>query len=170
MERSAPLKAEPLPEGEGGRMVPQTGVVYHSEHSSWEPHPFAEGLERRILLSKCENGADVSIFLLRAKPGWPNLDVPEHVHETADDITYLLSGQCTVVTGTEGERQMNAGSFIRIPKGVPLGSIRSARISWRSTSFARQLIESSMLISGGASGRAYRELDRDKHATRIVTE
>ena len=98
-------------------MISRSGVVYHSEHSQWQPHPFAEGLERRVLLSKCEDGAEVSIFLLRVKPGWRNLEVPEHVHETADDITYLLSGKCTVVIRDEGEQEMNAGAFIRIPKG-----------------------------------------------------
>ncbi len=99
-------------------MFSSRGVVYESEAGSWEPHPFAEGLERRVLLSKKEHGAEVSICLLRVKPGWRNLEVSEHLHETSDDITYLLSGKCTVVVKGEAEREMRAGDFIRIPKGT----------------------------------------------------
>lgn len=99
-------------------MTNSTGVVYHSESAGWEPHPFAEGLERRVLLSQADHGAGVTIFLLRVKSGWRDLEVQEHVHETSDDITYLLSGSATVVVEDYGERELRAGAFLRIPKGV----------------------------------------------------
>jgi quercetin dioxygenase-like cupin family protein len=99
-------------------MTNPSGVVYQSETSPWEPHPFAEGLERRVLLSQADHGAGVSIFLLRVKPGWRNIEVEEHVHEAADDIAYLLSGSATVVVEGYGEQPLRAGAFIRIPKGV----------------------------------------------------
>ena len=99
-------------------MSSPNGVVYQSEEGGWEPHPFAKGLERRVLLSKKEHGAEVSMCLLRVKPGARNLEVPEHVHEASDDINYLLSGRCTIVVEGAGEQEMRAGSFIRIPKGV----------------------------------------------------
>lgn len=99
-------------------MANSGGVVYQSESAAWEAHPFAEGLERRVLLSHAEHNAGVSIFLLRVKPGCRNLEVTEHVHEASDDITYLLSGSATVVVEGYGERTLRAGSFIRIPKGV----------------------------------------------------
>jgi len=99
-------------------MTKSTGVVYHSEDAAWEPHPFAEGLERCVLLSQAHHGAGVSIFLLRVKPGWRNLAVEDHVHETADDISYLLSGSATVVVEGYGEQELRSGGFIRIPKGV----------------------------------------------------
>jgi len=99
-------------------MMSHNGVVYHSDDAGWEPHPFAEGLERRVLLSQKEHGAEVSIFMLRVKPGWHKLEVEEHVHENADDIAYLLSGSATVVVEGYGEQEVRAGGFIRIPKGV----------------------------------------------------
>jgi quercetin dioxygenase-like cupin family protein len=84
--------------------------------SDWEPHPFAEGLERRVLLTKRDHGADVSIFMYRIKQGSPPHDVPEHVHEDADDITYMLSGSADVEV--DGHVQtLAAGSFLRVPKG-----------------------------------------------------
>ncbi len=102
-------------------MMLPSGVVYQAESGGWEPHPFAEGLERRVLLSKKDHGAEISIFLLRVKPGWRNLEVVEHLHENSDDITYLLSGSYTVVIEQGEERPMRAGDFIRIPKGVRHG-------------------------------------------------
>src|ERR1700687_168171 len=99
-------------------MMLPSGVVYQPESGGWEPHPFAEGLERRVLLSKNDHGAEISIFLLRVKPGCRNLEVGEHLHETSDDIPYFLSGSCTVVVERSEERPMRAGDFIRIPKGA----------------------------------------------------
>jgi quercetin dioxygenase-like cupin family protein len=99
-------------------MISPSGVVFQPESGGWEPHPYAEGLERRVLLSKKEHGADISIFLLRVKAGSQGLEVGEHLHETSDDITYLLSGSCTVVVESGERRLMRAGDFIRIPKGV----------------------------------------------------
>lgn len=84
--------------------------------AEWEPHPFADGLERRVLLTKRDQGADVSIFMFRVKRGSQPLDVPEHVHDDADDISYLLVGSADVEI--EGEVQtMTSGSFLRVPKG-----------------------------------------------------
>lgn len=99
-------------------MTTNSNVVYQSESSAWEPHPFAEGLERRVLLSQADHGAGISIFLLRVKPGWRNIAVEEHVHEASDDITFLLSGSARVVVEGYGEQELRAGGFIRIPKGV----------------------------------------------------
>jgi quercetin dioxygenase-like cupin family protein len=82
----------------------------------WEPHPFAAGLERRVLLTKREHGADVSIFLYRVKEGQRAPDVPEHVHPDADDISYLIAG--TAEVEIEGElHRIGPGSFLRVPKG-----------------------------------------------------
>jgi quercetin dioxygenase-like cupin family protein len=83
----------------------------------WEPHPFAEGLEQRVLLTKRDHGADVSIFMYRIKAGAAAQDVPEHVHADADDITYMIAGSADVEV--EGQVQtMRAGGFLRIPKGM----------------------------------------------------
>lgn len=88
----------------------------HASEATWEPHPFAEGLEQRVLLTKRDDGADVSIFMFRVKRGSLALDVPEHVHDGADDISYLLVGSADVEI--EGNvHTMCAGSFLRVPKG-----------------------------------------------------
>lgn len=70
----------------------------------------------RVLLTKRDHSADVSIFKYRVKAGSAPQDVPEHVHEDADDISYLLVGGADVEV--EGEVQtMRPGSFLRVPKG-----------------------------------------------------
>ncbi len=84
--------------------------------TEWEAHPFADGLERRVLLTKRDHGADVSIFMFRVKRGSQPLDVPEHVHDDADDISYMLMGSAEVEI--EGVVQTIAsGDFLRVPKG-----------------------------------------------------
>lgn len=84
--------------------------------AEWEPHPFAPGLERRVLLTRRDDGAGVSIFMFRVTPGGPPLDVPEHVHDDSDDISYVLAGSADVeVEGTV--HSLRAGSFLRVPRG-----------------------------------------------------
>jgi quercetin dioxygenase-like cupin family protein len=82
----------------------------------WEPHPFAPSLQRRVLLTKRDHGANVSIFMYRMTPGATAPEVPEHVHEDCDDISYVIAGSSEVEV--EGQVfKMSAGSFLRIPKG-----------------------------------------------------
>lgn len=99
------------------QLLALAGLAYSTgEGGDWEPHPFAPSLERRVLLTKRDHGADVSIFMYRMTPGAKSPEVPEHVHEDCDDISYLLVGTSDVEV--EGQLiKMRAGSFLRIPKG-----------------------------------------------------
>lgn len=46
--------------------------------------------------------------------------VPMHVHETEDELFYILDGELTLM-GEAGETVAGAGSFVHLPRGVPHG-------------------------------------------------
>lgn len=46
--------------------------------------------------------------------------VPMHVHESEDELFYILDGELTLM-GEAGETVAGAGSFVHLPRGVPHG-------------------------------------------------
>ena len=87
--------------------------VYREEELQWTPHP-AKGVERKILISKEKHNVDVTCMLVRIPRG---IEVPEHIHETQDDIIYVLQGKFKLwAEGTEyaGEK----GTLLRVSRGI----------------------------------------------------
>jgi uncharacterized RmlC-like cupin family protein len=81
----------------------------------WSPHPFLKGVEFKYLLTKAEDNVDITFCFVKVEPG---TDVEAHVHETQDDIIYMVSGSVKMWVEKEGDFEVKAGQMIKIPKGV----------------------------------------------------
>jgi len=90
-------------------------VVIKEKEITWKPHPTAKGVEIKVLLSKKEHGTDITLMLVKGRKG---AEVPEHVHENADDIIYPISGKFKMWVEGTGEIEVEKGRIIRVPKGV----------------------------------------------------
>jgi mannose-6-phosphate isomerase-like protein (cupin superfamily) len=81
----------------------------------WAPHPKFKGVDIAYLLSRKEDGIDMTCALLHWNVG---AEIPKHTHEDSDDILYIIQGKATIWIENVGDVPVSAGSFVRIPKGV----------------------------------------------------
>ena len=79
------------------------------------PHHFATGVKIRPMITQKEHQLDVTCVLVEIPVG---VEVPEHVHETQDDILYPLKGKGVMWIDGEGEFPIEPGLIIRVPKGT----------------------------------------------------
>lgn len=80
----------------------------------WKPHSLAEGVMIKPLVTKSATGADVTCMLVKIPAG---AYIPEHVHETQEDIVYPLSGKGKMFVEGTGEFDLAPGIIVRVPKG-----------------------------------------------------
>ncbi len=85
------------------------------EDISWMPHPLADGVKIKPLVSQKEDDLDVTCMLVFIPVG---REVPEHIHEDQDDILYPLKGQAMMWVEGTGEFPLEPGVVVRVPKGV----------------------------------------------------
>jgi mannose-6-phosphate isomerase-like protein (cupin superfamily) len=81
----------------------------------WTPHPSFKGVEIAYLLTKKDDGLDMTYTLVHWKVG---AEIPRHIHENSDDILYFIQGRAEIWIDGIGDVPVSAGSFVRIPKGV----------------------------------------------------
>ncbi len=81
----------------------------------WIPHPVAKGVTMKPLVTKKNNGTDVSCILVRIPKGG---EVPEHVHEEQDDILYPLIGRAIMSVDGAGSFSLEPGCIVHVPKGT----------------------------------------------------
>jgi quercetin dioxygenase-like cupin family protein len=93
------------------------GIVGIEKDLPWTPHPIAKGLEIKVLLSRRDHGAEASVVLARVAPG-AKPEVPEHVHETSEDIIYTLKGSAKIWIDGQGEIDLIPGRVVRVPRNV----------------------------------------------------
>ncbi len=89
--------------------------VYRSiEEISWMPHPLAQGITIKPLISEKEHGLNVTCMLVNVPAG---KEVPEHIHEEQDDIIYPLQGKAVMWVDGTGNFSLEPGIIVRVPKG-----------------------------------------------------
>ena len=89
--------------------------IYRSEKNiPWEPHPSAQGVKIKPLISKKEHGLDVTCMLVFVPAG---SEVPEHIHENQSDILYPLQGKAVMWVDGTGSFSLEPGLIVRVPKG-----------------------------------------------------
>jgi quercetin dioxygenase-like cupin family protein len=82
---------------------------------SWAPHPIAEGVEIKPLVTQKDHGLDVTCVLVKVPAG---KEVPEHIHETQADILYPLQGRAEMHVEGAGNLELRPGVVVRVPIGV----------------------------------------------------
>jgi quercetin dioxygenase-like cupin family protein len=80
----------------------------------WSPHPFLP-IQIKNLLSKKDDQADITVFLVNLPAG---REIPEHVHETQEDIIFILSGRAKMWIDGVGDFELKKGTFVRVPKNT----------------------------------------------------
>lgn len=90
--------------------------VFDAAAVKWAPHPKFKGVEIAYLLSKKDDGIDMTCTLVHWHVG---AEIPLHTHDASDDILYIIQGKAKIWIDKIGDVPVSAGSFIRIPKGVP---------------------------------------------------
>ncbi len=81
---------------------------------AWEPHPFLP-IQIKNFLSRKDGGGEVTIFLVKLPVG---KEVPVHVHETQEDIIFILAGKAKMWIDGVGDFPIEKGTFIRVPKNT----------------------------------------------------
>jgi len=79
-----------------------------------EPHPFLKGVKMRTLLSRRDDGADATCFIVSSPAG---SEIEEHVHPEQDDIIYVLEGEATMWIEGEGAFPLTRGTFVAVSRG-----------------------------------------------------
>ena len=82
---------------------------------SWVPHPIAEGVEIKPLVTKKDDNLDVTCVLVKIPAG---KDIPEHIHETQADILYPLQGRAKMYVEGAGNLELKPGVVVRVPVGA----------------------------------------------------
>ena len=85
------------------------------DNISWVPHPTAQGVGIKPLISKKEHGLNVTCMLVNVPAG---KEVPEHIHKDQDDILYPLQGRAVMWVDGTGDFSLEPGIIVRVPKGI----------------------------------------------------
>jgi quercetin dioxygenase-like cupin family protein len=85
------------------------------DHISWQPHPTANGVAIKPLISKKEDSLNVTCMLVSVPAG---IEVPEHIHENQDDILYPLKGEAVMWIEGKNTFPLEPGVIVRVPKGT----------------------------------------------------
>ena len=82
---------------------------------SWLPHPLFKEVTVKPLVTKKEDGLDVTCMLVRIPAG---KEIPEHVHEEQVDILYPLQGKAEMYVDGAGKFSLKPGMVVRVPKNT----------------------------------------------------
>ncbi len=84
------------------------------ENIPWTPHPVVPGISIKPLISSKEHGLNVTCMLVTVPVG---KEVPEHIHDTQDDILYPLKGKAVMWVEGVGDFTIEPGLIVRVPHG-----------------------------------------------------
>jgi quercetin dioxygenase-like cupin family protein len=82
---------------------------------SWRPHPIAEGVKIKPLVTKSEDDLNVTCILVSIPVG---SEIPEHIHAEQADILYPIQGQAAIYVEGTGTFSLKPGIIVRVPKGI----------------------------------------------------
>ena len=88
--------------------------VKREQELPWSPHPFLP-IQIKNFLSKRDDQADLTIFLVNLPAG---KEIPEHVHETQEDIIFIMKGRAKMWIDGVGEFELGKGIFVRVPQNT----------------------------------------------------
>ena len=80
----------------------------------WEPHPLNENVQLGFILTKEEDGVEITNLLAKIPKGEV---VPEHTHQV-HDILFPLSGKGKVWIKGIGDLNLKRGVVVNVPPGA----------------------------------------------------
>jgi len=81
----------------------------------WEPHPLAENVKIKPLVTKRDDDLNVSCILVKFPTG---IEIAEHTHEEQVDILFPLRGSAEMFVEGTGTFGLKPGVMVRVPKGA----------------------------------------------------
>ena len=90
-------------------------IVKAVDDINWRPHPLFKEVNIKPLVTKKEDGLNVTCMLVRIPAG---SEIPEHVHEEQVDILYPIRGQAEMNVEGTGTFPLKPGMIVRVPKGT----------------------------------------------------
>jgi len=88
--------------------------VKNEREVEWSPHPVLP-IQIKNFLSRRDDQGDITIFLVKLPAG---REIPVHVHETQEDIIFILAGKARMWIDGVGDFDIEKGTFIRVPKNT----------------------------------------------------
>ena len=85
------------------------------DNIAWVPHPTAQGVRIKPMISEKEHGLNVTCMLVNIPV---DKEVPEHIHDSQDDIIYPLQGKASMWVDGTGIFSLEPGVIVRVPKGT----------------------------------------------------
>ena len=92
-----------------------TKLYRYLDDIAWRPHPVADGVTIKPLVTKRGDKAEVSCLLVKIEAG---REVPVHIHEDSDDIIFPLSGEASMFIEGMETLELKEGMIVRVPKGT----------------------------------------------------
>jgi quercetin dioxygenase-like cupin family protein len=90
-------------------------ILTQVDNQAWEPHPLAEGVEIKPLVTKRDHDLNVSCILVKIPSG---IEIPEHTHDDQVDILYPIRGKAEMFVEGEGDIFLEPGVVVRVPRGA----------------------------------------------------
>ena len=98
-------------------------IVKKEKQLAWEPHPYLP-IQIKPFLSKKADGADITIFLVKLPVG---KEIPEHVHETQEDIIFIVAGKAKMWIDGIGDFILERRDLCPGPEKYPPPHVRRDR-------------------------------------------
>jgi quercetin dioxygenase-like cupin family protein len=93
----------------------EAGHIYKQlKNVKWEPHPINENVQLGFILTKKEDGVEVTGLLAKVPKGEV---IPDHTHQV-HDILFPLSGKGKIWIKGLGEFELKRGVLVNVPPGA----------------------------------------------------
>jgi quercetin dioxygenase-like cupin family protein len=91
-------------------------VLYNTEYQSWEDHPSVKNVSIKKIVTKEQFGEESPSIIMVKIPA--HVEVPEHIHDTSEDILFILSGSGTMWIDEIGDMKLQKGTVVRVPRNT----------------------------------------------------
>jgi len=91
-------------------------ILFDTAELPWEHHPSVADVFIKRIVTTAQFGDDSpSIVMVKIPSG---VEVPEHIHETSEDILFIVSGHGTMWIDGVGPVRMKKDAVVRVPRNT----------------------------------------------------
>jgi len=91
-------------------------TFFDMEALPWEDHPTVRNVSIQKVVTTGQFGKESPSILVVKIP--VDAEVPEHIHETSEDILCVLSGKATMWIDGTGNITLHQGVVVRVPRNT----------------------------------------------------